>query len=316
MYNTMPAKGVKKTEKQSQPDVVDTPKVDDKVVPVVENKPNITDDKKEQTIQPQSVQQEPVQQNTEPVIEEVKSVDNVKKPIKKKKTVQKKKALKTKSKTSKKKIKATPKNKKSKKIVKRKARVAKKKHVEEMKISDITEPRYFKLIYGDQETGRFSGSKPKQAANKALTSIVKLKEKNGEPAIDVDIDYSLKECTRWNKKKCKKGAKGEKIVKVYKYVGKRIHLDNQVPVDHKQEDTDETILKSGKITKELPLQNGNMKYYIERKNKVKGTDGKMKDVTENIIVKKYKVSTGEIKYSIVNEIKYKFTNKVQKKKTV
>lgn len=285
-------------DEQPQKKVGDTVEEKADKVPADENKPTSNEEEKKDTA---------TKNDTE---------------TKKKKVTVKKGKQGKKSTSTKKKLVKTKKSNSVKKTGKHKKRIVKKKKVEETKLCHIDKPRYFKLVYEDRETGRFSGSKPKQAANKALTSIVKLKEKNGEKAIDVDIEFLLKECTRWNKKKCKKGPNGEKIVKVYKYVGKRVHLTDQIPVDHKQEDTNANILTSGKVTKEVPLANGDVKYYIEQKNKVKGDNGKMKEVIDNIIVKKSNVidgdtkkPTGEFKYAIVNEIKYKFTNKVQKYKT-
>lgn len=51
--------------------------------------------------------------------------------------------------------------------------------------------RYFKCKYNDQVFGRFSGLKPKQAANKALTSIIKSNEHN-----ENKIRFEMIECTR------------------------------------------------------------------------------------------------------------------------
>lgn len=197
---------------------------------------------------------------------------------------------------------------------KKKAKVAKKPAGVVVKLSDEKRPRYFKLIYGGEQKGRFSGNKPKQAANKALTSIIKKKEEQGEEVINVEIKFALKECTRWNKKKCRKGD-NEKIEKIYNYLGKRELLDKQVPVDHIQKETDDTVLKGGKVTKEVELDNKDIKYYLDVKET--GADGK--EGTKHIIVKKINVKdpatkkpTGAFKYAIINEITYKYTNKVQK----
>ena len=197
---------------------------------------------------------------------------------------------------------------------KKKAKVAKKTAGEEVKLSDEKRPRYFKLIFGGQQKGRFSGNKPKQAANKALTSIIKEKEKNGEEVINVEIKFSLKECTRWNKKKCRKGD-NEKIEKIYNYLGKRELLDEQVPVDHIQKETDANVLKGGKVTKEVKLDNGDTKYYLDVKEK----DAEGKEEEKHVIVKKINIKdkktkkpTGAVKYAVINEITYKYTNKVQK----
>ena len=78
--------------------------------------------------------------------------------------------------------------------------------------------RYFKVKYNNQSpTGRFSGTKPKQAANKALTSILKLREGAGE-STKVKIKFSIVECTRGSKHK------------EYSYVGERVELDKPMEV--------------------------------------------------------------------------------------
>ncbi len=78
--------------------------------------------------------------------------------------------------------------------------------------------RFFKVIVdGGEAHGRFSGTKPKQAANKALTSIFKTKKQSGG-SITGKIRFSIVECTRNSKHK------------QYNYVGERLHLDNQVDV--------------------------------------------------------------------------------------
>jgi hypothetical protein len=74
--------------------------------------------------------------------------------------------------------------------------------------------RYFKAVYNENEKGRFSGDKPKQAANKALTSITK----EFKIPINKMFEFSVKECTRGSRKK------------TYTYVGKRIELDDEISV--------------------------------------------------------------------------------------
>jgi hypothetical protein len=81
--------------------------------------------------------------------------------------------------------------------------------------------RYFKLIYNDQIQGRYCGKKPKQAANKAFSSIIKDCKKSGQQngGVNVDINFTIKECTRNSKHK------------EYKYIGKREVLENPVKVE-------------------------------------------------------------------------------------
>jgi hypothetical protein len=78
--------------------------------------------------------------------------------------------------------------------------------------------RYFKVKYDNNSpTGRFSGSKPKQAANKALTSILKLREGAGQ-STTIKIRFSIVECTRGSKHK------------EYSYVGERVELEKPMEV--------------------------------------------------------------------------------------
>ena len=78
--------------------------------------------------------------------------------------------------------------------------------------------RYFKaIVEGGEAHGRFSGAKPKQAANKALTSILKSKEQKGGSA-NGEIKFTIVECTRGSKHK------------EYHYVGKREKLSTPMKV--------------------------------------------------------------------------------------
>jgi hypothetical protein len=91
--------------------------------------------------------------------------------------------------------------------------------------SEKKKVRYFKSIHDGVVTGRFCGNKPKQAANKALSSLIKndLKDKY---KIGDSIDFSIKECTRGSK--CKE----------YKYAGKRVKLDKPMVVNINVKDSD------------------------------------------------------------------------------
>ena len=86
--------------------------------------------------------------------------------------------------------------------------------------------RYFKLIYNDEVQGRYCGKKPKQAANKAFSSIIKDMKKGGnqQGGVNVDINFSIRECTRNSKHK------------EYKYVGIRESLKEPVKVAINNED--------------------------------------------------------------------------------
>ena len=79
--------------------------------------------------------------------------------------------------------------------------------------------RYFKLYYNDNICGRYSGKKPKQAANKAFSSIIKdMKKTDNKEGVNIDITFTIKECTR------------NSFHKEYKYIGKRLLLKSPVKV--------------------------------------------------------------------------------------
>lgn len=82
------------------------------------------------------------------------------------------------------------------------------------------EHRYFKLIDQDgYKCGRYSGSTPKQAANKALTTILfKIRQENVDFVDDVPIKFSIQECTR--------GSSHKK----YEYEGKRVKLETPMEI--------------------------------------------------------------------------------------
>jgi hypothetical protein len=84
--------------------------------------------------------------------------------------------------------------------------------------------RFFKYLYNGTVSGRFSGSKPKQAANKALTSIVKSQTETGVDLTNKMLTFSIIECTRGSKKK------------QYNYQGIRRALDNPIKVTIKNKD--------------------------------------------------------------------------------
>lgn len=89
--------------------------------------------------------------------------------------------------------------------------------------------RYFKLFYNDEYQGRYCGKKPKQAANKAFSSIIKDMKKNGnqQGGVNVDINFSIRECTRNSRHK------------EYNYVGLREQL--QAPVEVKIKNGDGSV---------------------------------------------------------------------------
>ena len=105
--------------------------------------------------------------------------------------------------------------------------------------------RYFKLFYNGQNKGRYCGKKPKQAANKAFSSIIKELNGNGQNggANNQDINFSIKECTRSSKHK------------EYKYTGKREVLPEPVPVYIPHNGTvNADSIKSESSVKNIPIR--------------------------------------------------------------
>ena len=108
--------------------------------------------------------------------------------------------------------------------------------------------RYFRCVYTlegadaaeDKDVfGRYSGYKPKQAAGKALTSILRHREKHGL-ALHDEIPYSMVECTRGGSHK------------VSQYIGRRIKLDTPVIVSIKTSDGSKKEIEynfTNKVTK-------------------------------------------------------------------
>lgn len=90
-------------------------------------------------------------------------------------------------------------------------------------IDDKVGFRYFKLIYNNKIQGRYRGKKPKQAANKAFSSIVKAFKKNNVEQIG-EVNFSIRECTRKSKHK------------EYIYKANRILLSEPVVVEIKNKD--------------------------------------------------------------------------------
>jgi hypothetical protein len=101
--------------------------------------------------------------------------------------------------------------------------------------------RFFKYLYNGTVSGRFSGSKPKQAANKALTSIVKSQSETGTDLTNKMLTFSIIECTRGSKKK------------QYNYQGIRRALDTPIKVTIKNKDVP-IVYKFQNKTSKLKVQ--------------------------------------------------------------
>ena len=75
--------------------------------------------------------------------------------------------------------------------------------------------------------GRYSGKKPKQAACKALTGIVK----NNVLAVGEEVKFLIQECTRGSKKK------------KYSYIGSQVDLSEPVKIIIKKKDGTQSEIK-------------------------------------------------------------------------
>jgi hypothetical protein len=168
------------------------------------------------------------------------------------------------------------------------------------KVQMLKAKRYFKLMYGGDHYGRFSGSKPKQAALKALTAITKsiyqfkagsktdqspvhkeLLKIDPQKLTDIiagkEFVFSIKECTRGRKHK------------EYYYIGFRQKLDTPIKV----------IIGKGKVEKVIEY-----KY----NNKVKKCS-KMPDLFHNISESDDQSSAQATAASTTTKTESKRTNK-------
>lgn len=147
----------------------------------------------------------------------------------------------------------------------------------------VERTRFFKLVTltetGERGStrGRFSGKKPKQAANKALTSLLKdMKKTDGGKPFEGSINFIITECTR--------GCGAAKRNKLYHYVGERVVLDTPVSVTIKgKEGADDKTITYG---------------YTNRVTKLKVEGGKPipkpKKVTKKAVAKKQKPATKKV----------------------
>ncbi len=90
-----------------------------------------------------------------------------------------------------------------------------------------------KLEEEGQQYGRYNGDSPYQAANKALSEIIRNKVKNNQTT-DEDITFFLVESTKGSNKK------------IHKYIGKRIKLEKPVSYVVKNGEKEQTITKEFK----------------------------------------------------------------------
>ena len=90
-----------------------------------------------------------------------------------------------------------------------------------------------KLEEEGQQYGRYNGDSPYQAANKALSEIIRNKVKNNQTT-EEDITFFLVESTKGSNKK------------IHKYIGKRIKLEKPVSYVVKNGEKEQTITKEFK----------------------------------------------------------------------
>lgn len=64
----------------------------------------------------------------------------------------------------------------------------------------MTDQRHFKCTFKGESFGRFTGSSPKQAANKALTTIIRDNGGNSK-CVGKNFKFAMTECTRGCAKK-------------------------------------------------------------------------------------------------------------------
>ena len=83
--------------------------------------------------------------------------------------------------------------------------------------NDVTGKRYFKCMYNNVCSGRYSGNRPKQAANKAFTAIVRNQGGN-DVCTNKSFKFELVECTRGSARK------------THSYEGTRKKLDTPLDV--------------------------------------------------------------------------------------
>ena len=104
-------------------------------------------------------------------------------------------------------------------------------------IQNITKKnnRSFKVKLEEEgpQYGRYNGDSPYQAANKALSEIIRNKVKNNQTT-EQDITFYLVESTKGSNKK------------IHKYIGKRIKLVTPVSYVVKNGDKEQTITKEFK----------------------------------------------------------------------
>ena len=106
-----------------------------------------------------------------------------------------------------------------------------------------------KLENEGPQYGRYNGDSPYQAANKALSEIIRNRVKNNQ-ITEEDITFYLVESTKGSSKKC------------HKYIGKRIKLNTPVSYVVKNGEREQTITKEFKNILRKVKRNPNLEEVV------------------------------------------------------
>jgi hypothetical protein len=164
--------------------------------------------------------------------------------------------------------------------------------------------RSFKVIYADPNgdvimEGRYCGTKPKQAACKALTGIYKIFKEEGQDLMN-DIRFGVYETTRGSKNKR------------YWYTGKKEELEQPIQL-YLLPNTNEvlTLLNKWKSEKEQKLTSEE-KEKLENKKKQKKSDKKYCSTETIKEMGGFKKVFGKEQKDVKPSIIYNFTNEITK----
>lgn len=137
--------------------------------------------------------------------------------------------------------------------------------------------RFFKCMYNNETKGRYSGYKPKQAANKALTSIIKdtvtNNGKNPDSINGQKFTFEMVECTRGGKRK------------ISLYEGERVKLPKPL----------EVVIKKNGENKKITYNYQNKLHKI--KEEAKKNDEENVDENEEKVEQKVEQKGGKSKKS-------------------
>ena len=193
--------------------------------------------------------------------------------------------------------------------------------------------RFFKCMYNNETKGRYSGYKPKQAANKALTSIIKdtvtNNGKNPDSINGQKFTFEMIECTRGGKRKIslyegervklpkplevviKKNGENKKITYNYQNKLHKIKEDAKKNEEVNPEGSEEKVAQTeGKAKKNVDKKNKSKKDKSTPKKEKKLADKKeKKEKVEKTEDKKEKKDKPAKKEKVVSETKTKSEKK-------